>query len=236
MEELGVISNLFNFTTEYIKYVDFYNWELILTFIMIVVCPTTWNLVARWEFHTKFFSKLTGDNRMAADIFAHILIEMGIFRNFMYIRVIMHQPNFTIENEILELVTMILGYLLIGIGFMLIFFSFYRLGIHGIYYADYFGILFNEIVTAFPYNILNNPLYVGSTMLFFGNALVYKSPVGILLSIVAWIMYKFASKLENPMTALIYSEENIKAVRQMNKERVRQNSLKIKNLIIEKTS
>jgi phosphatidylethanolamine N-methyltransferase len=236
MEGISIVSNLMNFTTEYIKYVDFNSWLLILSFVMIIICPTTWNLVARWEFHTKFFSKLTGDNRMAADIFALILIEMGIFRNFIYIRVIMHQPHFEIENEILELITMIIGYSLIGTGFMLNFFSFYRLGIHGIYYADYFGILFNEMVTAFPYNILSNPLYVGSTMLFFGKAFVYKSPVGILLSMLAWVMYKIASFLENPMTDLIYSEENIKAVRQMNKDRMRQNSLKRKNLIDEKTN
>jgi phosphatidylethanolamine N-methyltransferase len=236
MEELGIISYFKNFTTEYIKYVDFNDWLLTLSFIMIVICPTTWNLVARWEFHTKFFSKLTGDNRMAADIFAHILIEMGIFRNFIYMRVIMTQPHLVIENETLELITMIIGYSLIGIGFILNFFSFYRLGIHGIYYADYFGILFNEMVTAFPYNVLSNPLYVGSTMLFFGNAFVYKSPVGILLSILARIMYKIASYLENPMTDLIYSEENIKAVRQMNKDRMRQNSLIKKNLVDEKTN
>ena len=42
---------------------------------------------------------------------------------------------------------------------------------------------------------------------------MYRSPSGILLTTLAWFMYKFASYLENPMTPLIYSKENIENVR-----------------------
>ncbi len=211
------------------NYFTFYDWEMLSTLFMIIICPVTWNLVARWEFHTKIFSKLAGDNRLAADVFAHILIEMGVLRNYLFSRVIRHQNHFEVEGT-LSLVITIIALLMIGAGLTLTFMAYYRLGIHGIYYADYFDILFPEIVTAFPYNVLDNPLYVGSTLLFFGNALFMRSPAGVFLGCVAWIMYKFASILENPMTGLIYSPENIKKARIMSQERNRKNSLDRKKL------
>ena len=60
---------------------------MICAIIMIIICPITWNLVARFEFFTKKLSNFVGDNRLPADIFAHILIELGIFRNYMFTRV-----------------------------------------------------------------------------------------------------------------------------------------------------
>jgi methylene-fatty-acyl-phospholipid synthase len=197
------------------SYVDL-NFEFWLAAFMIFICPITWNLVARFEFHTKYFSKLTGDNRLAADIFAHILIEMGIFRNFMYFRVVKNQPQFDIGYD--DLIT-IISYTMFAIGLILVFGAYYRLGIHGIYYADYFGILMKEKVTAFPYNATDNPMYGGSTLIFLSGALNTKAYCGFGLTILALLMYIVASILENPMTELIYSDENIKAVQKMNEER-----------------
>jgi len=194
------------------------NWEMMSAISMIVLCPITWNLVARYEFYTKKLSNFVGDNRLAADIFAHILIEMGIFRNYMFMRVIRNHNKVDLFSDY-SLYIEIIGYLILVSGFHLNVFAYYRLGIHGIYYGDYFGVLCKEMVTAFPYNILDNPLYVGSTMLFLGSSILYRSPSGILLTILAWVMYKFASFLENPMTPLIYSTENIERVMNYNEEK-----------------
>ncbi len=210
------------------SYVEF-NFEFWLSAFMIFICPITWNLVARFEFHTKYFSKLAGDNRLAADIFAHILIEMGIFRNFIYHRVVKNQPQFDIGYD--ELIT-IISYVMLAIGMILVFGAYYRLGIHGIYYADYFGILMKEKVSAFPYNVTDNPMYGGSTLIFLSGALYHKAYCGFGLSVLAFLMYIVASILENPMTELIYSEENIKAVQKMNEERekmIQENKSKKKN-------
>ena len=38
--------------------------------------------------------------------------------------------------------------------------------------GEYFGLLYPERQRRFPYNILRHPMYVGSTMAFFGYALV----------------------------------------------------------------
>lgn len=200
--------------------INFYDWEFILTTLMIIICPVTWNLVARFEFHTKYLSNLVGDNRLAADIFAHILIEMGIFRNYFYSRTIRHQSHM-IEDPDTQLLLFVIGWIIAGIGFIFVASSSYRLGIHGIYYSDYFGLLLKERITAFPYNILEDPMYVGSVLIFFGMAMRYSSPSGILMTFIAWIMYKFASYLENPMTELIYSDKNKKEIEELQKERKR---------------
>jgi len=194
------------------------NWEMMWAVSMIILCPITWNLVARYEFYTKRLSNFVGDNVLAADKFAHLLIEMGIFRNYIFTRVIRNHNKFDPFPDYSWHVEVI-GYLILVFGLHLTFLAYYRLGLHGIYYADYFGVLCKEMVTAYPYNYLDNPLYVGSTMLFLGSSIIYRSPSGILLTLLAWFMYKFAAVLENPMTPLIYSPENIEKVRKYNEEK-----------------
>lgn len=43
----------------------------------------------------------------------------------------------------------------------------------GTFLGDYFGILMSHKVTGFPFNVLDNPMYVGSTLLFLAHALRY---------------------------------------------------------------
>jgi methylene-fatty-acyl-phospholipid synthase len=47
------------------------------------------------------------------------------------------------------------------------------LGVTGTYLGDYFGILMDKMVTGFPFNILDNPMYIGSTMCFLAHSLWY---------------------------------------------------------------
>jgi hypothetical protein len=43
----------------------------------------------------------------------------------------------------------------------------------GTFLGDYFGILMETKVEGFPFNVLENPMYVGSTLCFIANALWY---------------------------------------------------------------
>jgi phosphatidylethanolamine/phosphatidyl-N-methylethanolamine N-methyltransferase len=70
--------------------------------------------------------------------------------------------------------------------------------------GDYFGILMDDRVTSFPFNVLDNPMYVGSAMSFFGTSLWFAKPVGLLLSVEVCIMYFCAMLLEGPFTTRIY--------------------------------
>jgi phosphatidylethanolamine/phosphatidyl-N-methylethanolamine N-methyltransferase len=63
----------------------------------------------------------------------------------------------------------------------------------------------DERVTSFPFNILENPMYIGSAMSFFGTSFWFGKPIGFLLSLEVTIMYAFAMSLEGPFTAKIYT-------------------------------
>lgn len=57
------------------------------------------------------------------------------------------------------------------VGQTLVLTSTYALGITGTFLGDYFGILMDHRVEGFPFNVLENPMYVGSTMCFAATAL-----------------------------------------------------------------
>jgi len=63
----------------------------------------------------------------------------------------------------------------------------------------------DDRVTSFPFNVLDNPMYIGSTMSFFGTSFWFGKPVGFLLSVEVAIMYVFAMMLEGPFTTKIYA-------------------------------
>jgi hypothetical protein len=53
----------------------------------------------------------------------------------------------------------IVAAVLVGLGQLFVLSSFYRLGITGTFLGDYCGILMDERVTGFPFNVLDNPMY-----------------------------------------------------------------------------
>lgn len=200
-----------------IYYINIYDPTTFFAIIFIIICPITWNIVARYEFKTKRLTNLCGNNKyLAADVFAHILIEMGIVRNYLFLRAISTNEVFYLSDS-LDTIVGILSTVFMIVGFIINVGSYWQLGIHGIYYADYFGVLMDSKVTDFPYNILDNPLYLGSEILFYSISFKNRSVTGIVLSVLAQIMYNIASYLEMPMTELIYSKENMEKVSKENK-------------------
>jgi phosphatidylethanolamine/phosphatidyl-N-methylethanolamine N-methyltransferase len=89
--------------------------------------------------------------------------------------------------------------------------------------GDYFGILLKDRVTSFPFNVLNNPMYVGAAMSFFGTSFWYGKPVAFILSIEASVLYFFAILLEGPFTTRIYAMRDeyfkLKAEKEAEKEK-----------------
>jgi phosphatidylethanolamine N-methyltransferase len=84
--------------------------------------------------------------------------------------------------------------------------SFLRLGITGTFLGDYCGILMNERVTGFPFNVLDNPMYVGSTMTFLSFSLYHGSIPALILTALVYIVYQIALVYEESYTAEIYEE------------------------------
>ncbi|KAJ8088099.1 Phosphatidyl-N-methylethanolamine N-methyltransferase [Marasmius tenuissimus] len=100
----------------------------------------------------------------------------------------------------------VVAWIIFGTGNFLVFTSFSALGFYGTYLGDYFGILQKERVTQFPFNVLNDPMYVGSTMCFIGAALWYERPVGLLISLYVTLTYYIAMRYEGPFTDMIYAK------------------------------
>jgi hypothetical protein len=88
------------------------------------------------------------------------------------------------------------SWVLFTIGTVLVASSMWALGLTGTYLGDYFGILMDDMVTGFPFNVSNAPMYDGSALNFLATALWFGSPAGILLTAEVWVMYKIARQFE----------------------------------------
>lgn len=62
--------------------------------------------------------------------------------------------------------------------------------------GDYFGILMDARVTGFPFNVTDAPMYYGSTLSFLATALWFAKPAGIALTVLVFVVYKFALMFE----------------------------------------
>lgn len=82
----------------------------------------------------------------------------------------------------------------------------WALGVTGTYLGDYFGILMDEMVTGFPFNVTDAPMYYGSFMSFLGSALWLGKPAGVALSVLVLLVYKVALTFEDPFTSEIYAK------------------------------
>ena len=85
---------------------------------------------------------------------------------------------------------------LVGLGQLFVITSTWQLGITGTFLGDYFGILMDHRVEGFPFNVLTDPMYVGSTMSFVGASLWYGSPAGLLISLYVYVAYIIALRFE----------------------------------------
>ena len=97
---------------------------------------------------------------------------------------------------------------LFAIGQLFVLSSFYKLGVTGTFLGDYCGIFMDARVTGFPFNVLENPMYVGSTMSFLAYSLYYGSWAGLLITAEVAVVYVVALMFEGPYTTQIYLERD----------------------------
>ncbi|TDZ17074.1 Phosphatidyl-N-methylethanolamine N-methyltransferase [Colletotrichum orbiculare MAFF 240422] len=186
--------------------VDFDQKSLFVSAAAIAFNPLFWNIVARQEYNNKLLTKLFGGrSQTACYALAMTIFSLGIFRDLLYERALRFQPSHPLLAS--DAVTY-LGYALVASGNVLVLSSTWQLGITGTFLGDYFGILMDSIVTGFPFNITDAPMYNGSTMSFLGAALIYGKPAGVLLTLWVFIVYKIALSYENPFTAGIYAKRD----------------------------
>ena len=83
-------------------------------------------------------------------------------------RALEHQPKHALLPAPLDTLVPLA---LFAAGQTFVITSTYALGITGTFLGDYFGILMDHRVEGFPFNVLRDPMYVGSTMSFAATAL-----------------------------------------------------------------
>ncbi len=131
------------------------------------------------------------------------IFSLGLFRDFLFERALREQPT---HPALQGPIPSYAGFVLMATGNILVISSTWALGITGTFLGDYFGILMDHMVTDFPFNIMDAPMYYGSTMSFLGASLVYGKPAGVLLTAWVFTVYMVALRFENPFTAGIYAK------------------------------
>ncbi|KIP06633.1 hypothetical protein PHLGIDRAFT_106708 [Phlebiopsis gigantea 11061_1 CR5-6] len=189
-----------------LSYVDFSKTSLLVSAAAIAFNPTAWNIVARDEYRNKTITKLFGGNAKNGCYFLAVMIfAFGILRDTLYERALKEQPQHAILPEPLNTI-LAAGLFLVGQTFVIT--STYALGITGTFLGDYFGILMDHRVEGFPFNVLRDPMYVGSTMCFAAGALWYERPAGLLITLYVYVVYIIALRFEGPFTDMIYSSRS----------------------------
>ncbi|KAG0151533.1 hypothetical protein CROQUDRAFT_36561 [Cronartium quercuum f. sp. fusiforme G11] len=179
--------------------IDLYQASFWIALFAILFNPLFWNIVARKEHSTRFLTKAFGSPYHGCYFLAVVIFSIGIIRDHLYQRALAAQPTLDVLDRPL------LSRALFALGGTLVGSSMWKLGVTGTYLGDYFGILMDHMVTGFPFNLTQSPMYNGSTLCFLAGALKYKSPAGLLLTGIVFIAYQIALRFEDPFTSSIYA-------------------------------
>ncbi|KAJ4471949.1 phospholipid methyltransferase [Lentinula aciculospora] len=178
--------------------------SLWISLISIAFSPAAWNIIARNEHrnHTLTCKVFGGNAGAACYCLAAVIFSLGMLRDGLYRHALLQQPHKLLLPQPWNT---FVGAVCIFGGQILVLSSTWQLGITGTYMGDYFGILKDSRVNGFPFNILQDPMYVGSTICFTGGAFWGERPVGLLVSLWVYLVYAIAMRFEGPFTDMIYS-------------------------------
>ncbi|XP_017541443.1 phosphatidylethanolamine N-methyltransferase isoform X2 [Pygocentrus nattereri] len=198
MSVLSVLSEL-------VKHVDVMQPRFCVAVIAIIFNPFFWNVVARWEHRTRGLTRLFGSPYVACYCFGTLILLLNVYRSHSITVAMKGQPHLELMDSVQVYYA---GAALLAMGSLFVISSFLALGFTGTFLGDYFGILMEQKVTAFPFNIMENPMYWGSTANYLGLALMNASPVGVLLTAVVALSYRVAISYEGPFTEEIYRQRS----------------------------
>lgn len=178
-------------------------WKTVVPCVIVMLNPLFWNVVSRWEYKTHFVSNFFGGPKRGVAALAICILSMNTLRTTIFHTIIdSHSACAILQNDVCNAI----GYLLMTVGAVLVISSSYRLGFFCSFMGDYFGILLDSRVTGFPFNVIDDPMYVGSGLVYLGIAFQHASMFGFLLTGCIAISYAIALMFEGPFTAKIYSD------------------------------
>ncbi len=101
-----------------------------------------------------------------------------------------------------------IGLLLVTVGMTFVLTSYNKLGFYGTYMGDHFGIYLDSRITSFPFNVVDNPMYIGSVTNILGYALLIRSHIVAMFAVLALVVYfSFVNFHEEKFTAYIYKQK-----------------------------
>jgi phosphatidylethanolamine N-methyltransferase len=189
--------------TNFLDYVDYTKPSFLHALVCIVIAPIIWNTIARFEYYTRFLTKITTSPYIGCYLLALWIFSFSLYRDFIFGKALDEQA--THPELQTDLVRGVAAVLFVS-GTVFVLSSMWALGVTGTYLGDYFGILMDKMVTGFPFNVMDNPMYNGSTMCFLAHSLWRASPAGLLLTGVVFVVYRIALLFEEPFTAHIYAQ------------------------------
>lgn len=190
--------------TETIK--DFLqNKKALVACVIVMINPLFWNVVSRYEYKTRTVSKALGGPKRGCAALAACILTLNYVRTATFHKTVDQYGYWEpLNNRLVEA----LGYLIVTVGAVLVIVSSWKLGFFVSFMGDYFGLLLNSKVTGFPFNVVNDPMYFGSGLVYLGLSLQHASIVGLVLTACIAISYAVAIRFEGPFTSRIYEDRN----------------------------
>ncbi|XP_066520515.1 phosphatidylethanolamine N-methyltransferase isoform X4 [Hoplias malabaricus] len=155
--------------SEVMKHVDLTEPRFCVAVIAIIFNPFFWNVVARWEHRTRGLTRLFGSPYLACYCLGILILLLNVYRSHSITVAMKGQSRMELMDREAVFCT---GVVLLAVGSLFVISSFFALGFTGTFLGDYFGILMEEKVTGFPFSVLDNPMYWGSTANYLGLALM----------------------------------------------------------------
>ncbi|KAI6002379.1 phospholipid methyltransferase-domain-containing protein [Pisolithus orientalis] len=179
--------------------------SLYISLLSITFNSTAWNMVAR-NCTKKTITRAFSSPYHGCYFLAILIFTFGLVRDHLYQCALLDQPHVPLLPEPLATLVPVLLFI---VGQVFVLTLTYALEITGTFLGGYFGILTNDRVEGFPFNVLRDPMYVGSTLCFAATALwCYKRPAGLLITLYVYIVYLIALRYEGPFTDMIYSSHS----------------------------
>eukprot|EP00177_Eucheuma_denticulatum_P006823 GFKZ01012411.1.p1 GENE.GFKZ01012411.1~~GFKZ01012411.1.p1 ORF type:complete len:249 (-),score=21.66 GFKZ01012411.1:170-916(-) len=188
-----------------IPYVDFSDKAFARALVATVLPPLLWNIIGPFEYYTRILSKVSFKPIIGVYLSGFFIASLSVYRSALFVAAINSQLK--LEEMNTTLVHVAAGFVMMW-GLAMFLGAYYRLRITGTYLGDYFGILRDERITAFPFNISNNPMYDGSSLNHLAEALLQRSPAGIFLALWLFTCYRIGCIIEEPFTAKMYEERD----------------------------
>ncbi|XP_031655239.1 phosphatidylethanolamine N-methyltransferase isoform X7 [Oncorhynchus kisutch] len=184
-----------------LKHIDVYDPRFCVAVIAIIFNPFFWNVVARWEHRTRGLTRLFGGPYLACYCLGTLIILLNVYRSHSMTVAMKAQARWEVmaSPEVFYA-----GAALMALGSVLVVTSFLALGFTGTFLGDYFGILMEEKVKGFPFNVTENPMYWGSTANYLGLAFI--SPLMRWLKLLIFEAFDVSWQRRRRYSQLVFQE------------------------------